>query len=51
MSRLRECLETLLRGGFICPFSQPDLHQAMLDQDLAVRVEQGLLPLGRVLPR
>lgn len=49
MSRLRECLEILLRGGFICPFSQPDLHQAMLDQDLAVRVKQGLLPLGRVL--
>ncbi|WP_455233200.1 hypothetical protein [Geopseudomonas aromaticivorans] len=49
MSLLRDALELLLAGEFICPFSHPDLHRAMRAPGMAEEISAALAPLGRTL--
>lgn len=49
MNQLRDVLELLLAGEFICQFSHPELHRMMHAPGFADEVAAALAPLGRVL--
>ena len=45
----KDALLILLAGGFICPYSQPELHRQMRAEGFADAVRAALAPLGRDL--
>lgn len=49
MSPLREVLEVLLAGGFICQHAYPELHRQMRAPGFFDEVRGALVPLGREL--
>jgi hypothetical protein len=49
MTPLRDCLERLIQGEFICSYSQPELHRQMRNPEFADQVKDALRPFGRDL--
>lgn len=49
MSPLRDVLNKLLSGCFICQYAYPELHRQLRNAEFAEGVENALAPLGRKL--
>lgn len=49
MSEIRDVLETLLSGGFICQYAYPELHRQLRAPGVEAEVRAVLAPLGREL--
>lgn len=49
MSEIRDVLETLLAGGFICQYAYPELHRQLRAPGVEAEVRAALAPLGREL--
>lgn len=47
MTPIREVLEILLAGGFICQYAYPELHRQMREPGFSDEVRSALAPLGR----
>lgn len=49
MTPIRQVLEVLLGGGFICQYAHPELHRQMRTPGFAEEITLALAPLGRTL--
>ncbi|GID03086.1 hypothetical protein [Pseudomonas sp. 008] len=49
MTPIREVLEVLLGGGFICQYAYPELHRQMRVPEFSQEIAAALAPLGRAL--
>lgn len=49
MTPLRDVLNKLLSGSFICQYTHPELHRQLREAEFAESVQRALAPLGRKL--